>query len=297
MEKATTSSSAAEIRERHRRKKLRKRKILIARCSVFVLIILMGIGLMQLTKHSIRSSLNKDVIFVTQMPDTITPKVENNLDVTTENDLVTLAKGTVPEPLVCYLTFDDGPNETITPKIADILRRYNIKATFFQVGSLIEANPEITKRLHNEGHVIGNHSYAHSYAELYASTDSFMSEINRTQELISSTTEQEFKVVRFPGGSHNAGRYAEIKQDCRTVLKGSGYFVCDWNSLNGDTEGGNKSVSQLIQRTKDTVGTQAQPIILMHDSKSKTAEALPKIIEYLIESGYTFDTLDNLRAE
>lgn len=297
MEKATSSLTAAEIRERHRRKKLRKRKILIARFSIFALIIIFGIGLSHATKHSIRGSLNKDVIFVTKMADTVPEKVENNLNTSTENDLVILAKDYVPDPLVCYLTFDDGPNETVTPKIADILRRYNAKATFFQVGSLIEANPEITKRLYNEGHLIGNHSYEHTYADLYASTDAFMSQINQTQDIIKQTTGQEFKIVRFPGGSHNAGRYAEIKQDCRAVLQSAGYFVCDWNSLNGDAEGGNRSAAQLVERAKETIGTHPQPIILMHDSKSKTAESLPEIIEYLIETGYTFDTLDNLRTE
>lgn len=298
MEKEKISLTAADIRKRHKLKKLRKRRIAIARTICVVAVVVALFCLMSLTKHGIRNMMNKDVIFVTDMQDTVTDPVANSLNAAGENDLVAIAKKTVPEPLVCYLTFDDGPNETITPKIADILRRYNIKATFFQVGSMIEAYPDVTKRLHNEGHLIGNHSYNHNYSELYASTDSFMNEINLTQNIIKQTIgDQGFNAVRFPGGSHNAGRYAEIKQQCKEVLRSSGYFTCDWNSLNGDTENTSATVQNLIDRTKKTVGTQGQPIILMHDSKTKTAEALPEIIEFLIDSGYTFDTLNNLRTE
>lgn len=213
------------------------------------------------------------------------------------NDIMSLIESSATDKKVCYLTFDDGPNNTVTPQILDVLRRYNIKATFFQVGSLIEANEDISRRVYDEGHLIANHSYDHTYSKIYASKDSFMEEFNKTAELIKNITGDDyFPVIRFPGGSHNTGTYGEAKQEYKKSLAENGYYFCDWNALSGDAESTFQTTKQLLQTVKSTIGKQNKVVLLMHDASNKkqTVEALPEIIKYLISQGYTFATLNNI---
>ena len=196
---------------------------------------------------------------------------------------------------VAYLTFDDGPTLTVTPKILDTLRRYNVKATFFQVGSLIEENPDMARRVYDEGHLLANHSYAHNYSKLYATEESFITEIEKTYQLIQNVSGNENypKVFRFPGGGYNTGTWGANKQKYKEVLASKGIRYCDWNALNGDAEGGTQTAAQLLERVKSTAKKE-DIVILMHDAAAKktTAEALPDIIEYLISQGYAFKRLD-----
>ena len=195
-----------------------------------------------------------------------------------------------------YLTFDDGPNNSVTTDVLDVLRRYNVRATFFMVGTLMEANSSVARRVYEEGHLLANHSYSHKYNELYADTDSFMNQINKTQEIIFKITDNPNypRVCRFPGGSYNSGVYGEIKQECKIKLEESGYRHCDWNALTGDAEKTAPSIDYIMSRLKKTVGKKEDVVILMHDALAKgiTAKTLPDVIEYLIECGYEFDTLD-----
>lgn len=196
----------------------------------------------------------------------------------------------------CYLTFDDGPTLSVTPRILDTLRRYNVKATFFMVGTLIENNKSMARRVYDEGHCLANHSYAHNYSDLYADKDTFMNEINKTFELIREVMGKEDcpKIFRFPGGGFNAGSYGAAKQDYKLVLKENGIRYCDWNALNGDAEGKKRTAEELAERVKKTTNGKEDVVILMHDAaaKSTTADALPYVLEYLISEGYKFKTLD-----
>lgn len=197
---------------------------------------------------------------------------------------------------VCYLTFDDGPTKDNTAKILDILKKYNVKATFFCLGKMIEANPDVAKREYDEGHLVTNHTYYHEYGDLYASGESFMKEVNMTQEKIKEVTgEEPFKLMRFPGGSYNAGSYAAEKQEYKKLLKENGFYYADWNCLNGDAESALKSTEELINGVKKTA-LEDNLIVLMHDASAKTTtpEALGPIIEYLKSKGYEFKRLDEI---
>jgi peptidoglycan/xylan/chitin deacetylase (PgdA/CDA1 family) len=201
-----------------------------------------------------------------------------------------------------YLTFDDGPTKSVTPRILDTLRKYNIKATFFEVGTGIEANADMARRVYEEGHLIANHSYSHNYKELYPSEETFITEVTKTEELIRSVTGEDeiFKLFRFPGGSFKSSNdsWSDNKQKYKETLKNNGYVYCDWNSLNGDAEGGTKTKEQLIEGVKSSIttkdGVKEDIVVLMHDAaaKSVTADALPEICEYLISQGYEFRRLD-----
>lgn len=198
---------------------------------------------------------------------------------------------------VCYLTFDDGPNNSITPQVLDVLRRYDVKATFFMVGTLIESNSDMARRVYEEGHLLANHSYSHNYKNIYASTDSFITEIEKTEGLIKDVLDSEdeyFPLVRFPGGSYNAGSYKEMKQSIKQRLNTEGFYYCDWNSLNGDAEGAKKDANGLFEYFKKNTNTEKTAVVLMHDTVTKqaTVDCLPRLIEYMQSKGYVFLRLD-----
>ena len=216
-----------------------------------------------------------------------------------ENDLLEIIANS-GQTKRCYLTFDDGPTTNITPQILDTLRKYNVKATFFEVGSLINANPDMARRVYEEGHLIANHSQNHDYDELYASSEAFMTEVDECYETIKSVTdgEEPFKLVRFPGGSYKSSydSHSPVKQECKPALKEAGYYYCDWNTLNGDAEGKTKNASELLDYLKTNSSGYNNLIVLMHDAATKqaTADYLSSAIEWLLSEGYTFHRLDDI---
>lgn len=191
---------------------------------------------------------------------------------------------------IAYLTFDDGPSPHVTPQILDILDEYNIKATFFVLGNMAKKYPDILKRIHESGHSIGNHSYSHSYKSLYRNTTNFLNELKATDKVLKDILGDSFEsnIIRFPGGS-----FGQQKAPFRKAVMENGYIYYDWNALNGDAEGQKRSKSQLIERLKSTANGQKELVILMHDTDTKqtTVDALPEIIEYLMEQGYVFDII------
>lgn len=225
------------------------------------------------------------------------PKVYNIPAAAEENNLLKLAtdaRGT--ETKICYLTFDDGPTNNVTPRVLDVLKQYNVKATFFVLGSMADKNPDILKRVYDEGHLIANHSYSHSYGDLYATAESFMAEINHTHQRITEITgEEPFKLVRFPGGSHKESTYGAQKQEYIGVLKQNGFYYADWNCLNGDAEAILRSAPELLAKIQQTAYGK-NIVVLMHDAKTKTTtpDALGGIIEYLSSRGYEFKRLDEV---
>lgn len=215
-----------------------------------------------------------------------------------ENDLLEIIENSTATKYA-YLTFDDGPTEKITPKILDILRRYDIKATFFQVGSYVKKLPDVTARVHEEGHLIASHSLTHNYDKLYANESNFKSEIEDTNELIKNVIgEEPFKLFRFPGGSYKAGSYGDEKQEYKKTLADLDYYYIDWNALNGDAEGATKDADGLFEYFKKNLPKDDNEnlVILMHDASTKqaTVDALDNIIDYLFENGYSFHRLDDV---
>ena len=196
-----------------------------------------------------------------------------------------------------YLTFDDGPSNSVTPLILDVLKEYNVKATFFVLGTNAKYNPELIKREFEEGHYIANHGYSHKYSEIYSSPEATLEEYCITESIIREILEiQNFssKLFRFPGGS-NGGYYDEAKQNSKAYLRENGIVHLDWNCLSKDAEGA-KSKEEVLQNIIDTMGEKDSVIILMHDASDKilTYEMLPSLITYLQEKGYTFKNIYDL---
>ena len=221
-----------------------------------------------------------------------------------ENDLINIIAEAKRNGMTkrAYLTFDDGPSKKVTNNVLDLLKKHNIKATFFEVGRLIEENPYVAKRVHDEGHLIANHSYSHDYNALYQTEESFSEEIKKAEQTIAEVTGEpvEFKLIRFPGGSYNAGDHAAEKQVYKKTLANMGYYYCDWNTLNGDAEGKEKNSVELTEYFKQYAASFIEQdknlIVLMHDSDAKqaTVDSLDGIITYLVEQGYTFHRLDEI---
>ncbi|MBU5426371.1 polysaccharide deacetylase [Tissierella pigra] len=191
---------------------------------------------------------------------------------------------------LAYLTFDDGPSKYVTNQILDILDEYDIKATFFILGKMVNSNPDVLKRIHEDGHSIGHHSYSHNYKYIYKDTKNFLGEVESTEKALKNVLGEEFetKLLRMPGGS-----FEKHKQKFLKMFEEMGYKNYNWNSLNGDAEGIGLSKEKLVNRVKATTKGKKEVIILMHDTDAKqtTVDGLPEIINYLINEGYEFRAL------
>jgi len=193
---------------------------------------------------------------------------------------------------VIYLTFDDGPSSKVTPQILDILKQYNIKATFFVIGQHAEKNPDLIKRISKEGHIIANHTYSHNYDYIYSSPEAFIEEINKTSNIVSDIlgNDSNLGVFRFPGGA-----FREEKAEFKELLIQNNIAYVNWNCLTGDSEVTSPVSSDLIAKAKRTSRDSGQNslVMLMHDAgaKQSTADALPAIIDYFKGQGFRFDSL------
>ena len=202
------------------------------------------------------------------------------------------------ESKTVYLTFDDGPSNYSTDKILDILKKNNIKATFFVLGSSIESNDkstEILKRIAKEGHAIGSHGYSHNYSKLYPNrvvdVKAVIEDFEKNDILLKNILGKDFstRLIRLPGGHSSWNGTEELDN----ILNDMGIWQVDWNALNGDAEGIDFPKEVLLENLKETVGDKDIAIILMHDTDNKkgTVEYLQSAIDYLKSQGFEFRTL------
>ncbi len=190
-----------------------------------------------------------------------------------------------------FLTFDDGPS-SVTPRILDILKEKNVKATFFVLGSMVESRPEMVKRIYEEGHFIASHGYSHVYSQIYSSPQAVLDEYNLSMEKIRQAlgiNEYNAHLFRYPGGLPG-GKYADVKKQAKDLLSQNEIVTVDWNCLSGDAETNDLSVEFELQRINETSENKNSIVVLMHDApaKSVTADSLLQIIDLLKEKGYEF---------
>ncbi|HSN67113.1 MAG TPA: polysaccharide deacetylase family protein [Fusibacter sp.] len=196
---------------------------------------------------------------------------------------------------VVYLTFDDGPSSQSTAKIIEILKLYDVKATFFVQGRNVAKNAEALKMIHEAGHAIGNHSYSHNYTLIYSDEDSFWEDFEKCQEAIFSVVGIYPELYRFPGGSTAAVDLngEPFVKGIQTTLLDKGMQHCDWNIDSGDAASGYASAGTIKSNAYSQIGKKKNAIVLMHDTdaKASTIEALPEVIEHYLAMGYRFDVL------
>lgn len=208
--------------------------------------------------------------------------------------ITNLTKGTEK---IAYLTFDDGPNIAVTPKVLDILKNEDIKATFFVIGKNVEKYPEIVKRAYEEGHYIANHGYDHNNNNLYKSSESFIEEVNKTDLAIGNAIGIEnycAKIFRFPNG-YMSPQNKKKKIEAVSILERMKYTYIDWNCLNNDSVR-KYSNKQLLDNLKKSAKNKNTLVILMHDTKdvNDSSEVLVDSINYLREQGYEFGNIYDL---
>lgn len=185
------------------------------------------------------------------------------------------------------LTFDDGPDPRYTPELLDVLSEFNVPATFFVMGARAEAYPEITKRIANEGHIIGNHTYWHPNL-VQENIASLKREIRQTEDVIADLVGYRTKLFRPPYGFLYNELVEEVAELNYTII-GWSLDTLDWRELGADNIAYN--VINNIEPGS---------IILMHDGgewdadRTGTIEALKQIIPVLQEQGFEFVTVPEL---
>ena len=206
-------------------------------------------------------------------------------------------KETPPQPpvvtgnRVVYLTFDDGPSPR-TSEILDILKKYNVKATFFVTNQNSQYD-YLIKRAYDEGHMIGLHTSSHNYHEIYASEDAYFADLQAIQDKVYNITGYRSTIIRFPGGSSNTvSRFNPgIMTRLTQLVEERGFYYHDWNVGSEDAAGANE------ERQMNNVMTYSPKHevvnLLMHDSGNKyaTVNSLEAKIKYYLDNGYSIEPL------
>lgn len=195
-----------------------------------------------------------------------------------------------PEEKTIYLTFDDGPGP-YTDRLLDVLDKYGVKATFFVTCD----QPEYFRcvaRAYEAGHTIGIHSASHVYSEIYAGEEAFFEDFQKVRAMIFNQTGEYPTICRFPGGSSNTvsefnpGIMTRLASDVRDL----GYQYFDWDVYSGDAggKGATTKSDTVFANVTEGIGDRHTAIILQHDIKGFSVDAVEKIILWGLENGYAF---------
>jgi len=179
------------------------------------------------------------------------------------------------------ITFDDGPNPDYTEQILDVLREKDVKATFFLLGSEVEKYPELVKKIYDEGHLIGNHSFKHEQLNKMTSAQA-CEQVNKTNQLIYDITGEYPQYLRPPFGEW------KNDLDCQVNMIN---VMWDIDTLDWKNQNQGRIVENVMTKAKEN------DIILMHDGYDTTISATLQLIDMLREKGYEFVTVDELILE
>lgn len=201
-----------------------------------------------------------------------------------------------PAAPVAYLTFDDGPNPEMTPRILAVLAEKRAPATFFVIGYLAARYPDLLRRMVAEGHALGNHTYSHDLTKsspswVYRSPKAYLGELDAADEAIAAATGLHPVVTRPPGGS-----YPYLTQEFRDAMAGKGYLTYDWDISAADSAVPRPTAEQILARIRARAEDRGRTslVILMHDGgddHETTLGALPLVIDLLRLEGYRLGTL------
>ncbi|MBQ6851470.1 MAG: polysaccharide deacetylase family protein [Oscillospiraceae bacterium] len=189
-----------------------------------------------------------------------------------------------------YLTFDDGPGP-YTEKLLDVLNKYQVKASFFAVNT---GYVSLLTRIAQEGHTVAIHTASHRFNKIYVSEDAYFADLYKMQGIIEQYTGQKSMLLRFPGGSSNAisKDYCEgIMTRLTAAVEEQGFTYFDWNVDSNDA-GGAKTAEQVFRNVINGIGEKENSVVLQHDIKSYSVDAVEKIVVWGLKNGYTFLPLD-----
>jgi peptidoglycan-N-acetylglucosamine deacetylase len=189
---------------------------------------------------------------------------------------------------VVYLTFDDGPGAH-TQQLLDILDKYNVKVTFF-VTNVNSGYENMIAKEAAAGHTVAIHSASHDYKKIYSSVDAYFADLNEMSDIIYAQTGQRPKLIRFPGGSSNTVSLKYCSGIMTTLTKAvtdQGYKYFDWNVSSGDA-GGTTSTEEVYQNVVNGMKSHNVSVVLQHDIKGFSVNAVERIIQWGLANGYTF---------
>lgn len=192
--------------------------------------------------------------------------------------MMKLVESSVKEKPIVALTFDDGPSRKYTPELLDGLKEKGIRATFFLMGKNIEGNEELVKRIQEEGHLIGNHTYNHVQLNKISAALA-KEEIEKTSNEIYKITGEYPTYLRPPFGAWRKDLELSVTM-----------FPVMWDVDTLDWE--SKNVTSVLHIVENNV--EDGSIILMHDGYKTSVEAALKVVDLLTEEGYEFVTVDKL---
>lgn len=198
---------------------------------------------------------------------------------------------------VIYLTFDDGPSYH-TPRLLEVLAKYNVKATFFVVWTVNGFYEEYIDDIVAQGHSIGVHSKTHEFGKIYASEEAFFQDFDFMRNVIYQRTGVLTNLMRFPGGSSNtASRYNPgIMTRLTKLVKEKGYYYWDWNVESGDA-GRVYTADEVLANVIQGCKGRKVSYVLQHDSLGYSVDAVERIIQWGLENGYTFLPIDETTPE
>lgn len=191
---------------------------------------------------------------------------------------------------VVYLTFDDGPGR-YTEELLDILKKYNVKATFF-VTNQFKSYVPLIKREYEEGHTIAVHTLTHKWS-VYDSVETYIKDFNDMNNIIEEYTGSKTNLFRFPGGSSNTiskGHSKGVVSAIANEMTKRGYVYFDWNVDSCDAAGAKSN--QIYKNVTTGIEKKNESVVLMHDIKRNTIDVIEDIIVYGLNNGFTFDTLN-----
>lgn len=297
------------------RNQKQNRKSLILISILIILILLISMLIIVVINNYQQTKLLNDKLLneLTQLDNTYQEKYTTNLELNTKlnnienitentnkakEEVFTLAAKLEQKIIsketkykIAYLTFDDGPYY-LTNKYLSVLKKYKVKGTFFTIGldkdecfdNKAKDCSGIYKKIVDEGHTIANHTYSHLiFKGLYSSTNSFINQVKKQEDLIKKRTGVVTNIVRFPGGSGTAQAYG-IKDSAIKKLQSMGYGWVDWDALDGDG-GSVSSQSEALKTFKKSINENIE-VVLLHDYSYTSLAILPDIIEYLQDKNY-----------
>ena len=204
-------------------------------------------------------------------------------------DPVATADTVNPGNKIIYLTFDDGPGK-YTQGLLDLLDKYNVKVTFF----VTNTHPDYQNLIAEEakrGHTVAIHSASHKYNQIYTSEQAFFDDLEQMNSIIKAQTGNDASIIRFPGGSSNTvskdycpGIMTQLVND----VTARGLLYCDWNVSSGDANNKPISTEQVVQNVISGVQSHNVSVVLQHDIKDFSVNAVEQIIQWGQANGYTF---------
>ena len=242
-------------------------------------------------KNNAKKELNKNIEELNNLDDIISMTKKEVFDLAKELETKILNNETNYK--IAYITFDDGPYHS-TDKVLDILKNYNVKATFFTIG-LDKDNCydnrnyscyDTYKKIVDNGHTIANHTYSHGiFRGLYSNANNFTNQVKLQEELIENRTGVKTNILRFPGGIGTANSLAGNEVNTiKSWLKENNYGWVDWTAQDGD--GGYLPSYDIAWSNFTSTINENIEVILFHDYSYITISMLPEAIKYLENNNY-----------